>query len=111
MTTIDTTESVGPLPVGYVEPAEDILSDEEREPVHYLPIPFRFDRNVIFKSQEGLWVTAAPVGSGAFGDNKDELVHLTFAGAIETFRRCSAIAKAKADNAEIKAHLYRGDVA
>jgi hypothetical protein len=29
----DTTESIGPLPVGYVEPAEQILSDDEREPV------------------------------------------------------------------------------
>jgi hypothetical protein len=29
----DTTEGIDPLPIGYVEPAEDILSDEEREPV------------------------------------------------------------------------------
>jgi hypothetical protein len=34
MSIIDTSEGIGPLPVGYIEPAEQILSEEETEPVH-----------------------------------------------------------------------------
>jgi hypothetical protein len=76
--TIDTTESVGPLPVGYVEPAEDILSDEEREPVQAFHIG-DLVRITAF-TMEGEYAKVIDVYAGAmtvrliFGDDKRGLM-------------------------------------
>ncbi|WP_138443549.1 hypothetical protein [Sinomonas susongensis] len=58
MTIIDTTETVGPLPIGYTDPAEPTGSDAESEPVHYFPVGERYWRNRIFK-RDGVWLLGA----------------------------------------------------
>lgn len=115
---IDTTEGVGPLPTGYIEPAEQILSDEETQAVNaeYVPIRSRLDRPRIHKDG-AYWMFCAP-----HDDKRFELVmrdgeviklavkaHDTFDQACETFRQQVAIEDAKAHHADVKARLYRGD--
>lgn len=111
MTIADTTEAVfPPLPVGYIEPAEQILSEDESEPV-YIPVADRYWRNRIYRSKHGTWHTAAPVGDRRFklaaGGFIEIQAHWTYEEALATCRRESALDQAKRDNAEIKAHLYR----
>ena len=115
---IDTTEGVGPLPTGYIEPAEQILSDEETQAVHYnyVPVRDRIDRPRIHK-YGSYWMFAAPHGDNRFPitlSNGETVVlavkaHDTFDQACETFRQQVAIEDAKAHHADVKARLYRGD--
>lgn len=111
---LDTTDGIpGPYAIGFVDPAMQTGSDPETSPVsadEYVHVRDRFDRNVIFRSAEGLFVAAAPVGSGYF-DGVDEKVHTRFEDAVATFREHAAIEAAKAYQADVKARCYRGAVA
>lgn len=92
-TTIDTTETVGPLPVGYIEPCEQTGSDDETLPVEYVPLSKRLHRPRIFKD-DGYWMTAGRIWDQRFrivlpdGETIDLSVkaHRTYDDALATLR-------------------------
>lgn len=85
--TIDTTESFGPVPTGWVDPAEPILSDEETEPIH-VPVMHRVGRNRVFKHL-GLWFVGVANVRPYFPHGTFLLsvkAHDTFEEALDTVR-------------------------